>query len=220
MPEQAAASDSKVMTDTPQIILASASPRRRELLQQIGLHARVQAVDIDESRYPDEPVLAFVQRLAKEKAQAGASLIKNETGENEAGQNKAGLPVLGSDTVVETDGVILGKPEDRHHARVMLQMLSGTTHRVHTAVAVVCRDQVLIDTSSSEVRFKTLDDSEITAYVETGEADDKAGSYAIQGIAAQFIENIDGSFSGVMGLPIFETVRLLKQCGIDPLHSR
>jgi len=213
------------MTDTPQIILASASPRRRELLQQIGIHARVRAVDIDESRFPDEPVLAFVQRLAKEKAKAGAMLINNEAGENEASQNKAsqnkaGLPVLGSDTVVETDGVILGKPEDRHHAKVMLQMLSGATHRVHTAVAIVCRDQVLIDTSSTEVRFKTLDDSEIAAYVETGEADDKAGSYAIQGIAAQFIENIDGSFSGVMGLPIFETVRLLKQCGIDPLARR
>mgnify|MGYP001812266174 CR=1 FL=1 len=136
------------MSDTPQIILASASPRRRELLQQIGIHARVQAVDIDESRYPDEPVLAFVQRLAKEKAQAGARLIKKQTGENEASQNQAGLPVLGSDTVVEADGVILGKPEDRHHAKVMLQMLSGTTHRVHTAVAVVYRDQVIIDTLS------------------------------------------------------------------------
>ena len=202
------------MNDTPQVILASASPRRRELLEQIGIHARVQAVDIDESRYPDEPVLSFVQRLAKEKAQAGARLINNE-----AAGDETGLPVLGSDTVVEADGVILGKPEDRHHAKVMLQMLSGTTHRVHTAVAVVFRDQVLIDTSSSDVRFKTLDDSEIAAYVETGEADDKAGSYAIQGIAAQFIENIDGSFSGVMGLPIFETVRLLKQCGIDPLDN-
>ena len=202
------------MNDTPQVILASASPRRRELLEQIGIHARVQAVDIDESRYPDETVLSFVQRLAKEKAQAGARLINNE-----AAGDETGLPVLGSDTVVEADGVILGKPEDRHHAKVMLQMLSGTTHRVHTAVAVVFRDQVLIDTSSSDVRFKTLDDSEIAAYVETGEADDKAGSYAIQGIAAQFIENIDGSFSGVMGLPIFETVRLLKQCGIDPLDN-
>ena len=208
------------MNDTPQIILASASPRRRELLQQIGIRARVQAVDIDESRYPDEPVLAFVQRLAKQKAQAGAKLMDNEARDNEAEENASRLPVLGSDTVVEADGVILGKPEDRHHARVMLQMLSGTTHRVHTAVAVVCNSQVLIDTSSSEVRFKALDDSEIAAYVETGEADDKAGSYAIQGIAAQFIENIDGSFSGVMGLPIFETVRLLKQCGIDPLASR
>ena len=181
-------------------------------------------MDIDESRYPDEPVLAFVQRLAKQKAQAGARLINNETTDNEAGvseasQNEAGLPVLGSDTVVEADGVILCKPEDRHHAKVMLQMLSGSTHRVHTAVAVVYRDQLLIDTSSSEVSFKTLDDSEIAAYVGTGEADDKAGSYAIQGVAAQFIENIDGSFSGVMGLPIFETVRLLKQCGIDPLAS-
>lgn len=202
------------MNDTPQIILASASPRRQELLQQIGIRARVQPVDIDESRYPDEPVLAFVQRLAKQKAQAGAGLIKNETGDNQAS-----LPVLGSDTVVEADGVILGKPEDRHHARLMLQMLSGATHRVHTAVAVVCSGKLLIDTSSSEVRFKALANSEIAAYVETGEADDKAGSYAIQGIAAQFIENIDGSFSGVMGLPIFETVRLLKQCGVDPLAS-
>ena len=202
------------MIDTPQIVLASASPRRLELLAQIGLRAMVRAVDIDESRYPDEPVLAFVQRLAKEKAQAGARLVEK------AGENRAGLPVLGSDTVVEVDGVILGKPEDRHHARVMLQMLSATTHRVHTSVAVVCSDQLLTDTSSSEVRFKQLDDSEIAAYLETGEADDKAGSYAIQGIAAQFIENIDGSFSGVMGLPLFETVRLLKQCGVDPLGNR
>ena len=202
------------MIDTPQIVLASASPRRLELLAQIGVRAMVRAVDIDESRYPDEPVLAFVQRLAKEKAQAGARLVEK------AGENRAGLPVLGSDTVVEVDGVILGKPEDRHHARVMLQMLSATTHRVHTSVAVVCSDQLLTDTSSSEVRFKQLDDSEIAAYLETGEADDKAGSYAIQGIAAQFIENIDGSFSGVMGLPLFETVRLLKQCGVDPLGNR
>ena len=208
------------MNDTPQIILASASPRRRELLQQIGIRARVQAVDIDESRYPDEPVLAFVQRLAKQKARAGTRLWENEAGEYEAEENAAGLPVLGSDTVVEADGVILGKPDDRHHARVMLQMLSGTTHRVHTAVAVAFGDQLLIDISSSEVRFRSLDEGEIAAYVETGEADDKAGSYAIQGIAAQFIENINGSFSGVMGLPIFETVRLLKQCGIDPLANR
>ena len=91
------------MNDAPQVILASASPRRRELLEQIGIHARVQAVDIDESRYPDEPVLSFVQRLAKQKAQAGAGLIKNETGDNQAG-----LPVLGSDTVVEADGVRVG----------------------------------------------------------------------------------------------------------------
>lgn len=198
------------MNDEPQIILASVSPRRRELLEQIGIRARAQAVDIDESRYPDEPVLQFVKRLAKEKALAGSNLIKNDDS----------LPILGSDTVVEADGVILGKPEDRHHARVMLQMLSGTTHRVHTAVAIVCEGQVLIDISSTEVRFKPLDDHEIAAYIETGEADDKAGSYAIQGIAAQFIENIDGSFSGVMGLPVFETVRLLKQCGINPLDNR
>ena len=195
--------------DTPQIILASASPRRRELLQQIGINAIAQAVDIDESRWSDEPVLPFVQRLAMEKAQAGMEKFDNETK----------LPVLGSDTVVEIDGVILGKPQDHHHATVMLKMLSASTHYVHTSVAIITEEQQLIATSSTEVRFKPLEEDEIAAYVATGEADDKAGSYAIQGIAAQFIENINGSFSGVMGLPIFETVQLLKQCGINPLND-
>ena len=98
-------------------------------------------------------------------------------------------------------------------------MLSASTHKVHTSVAIMTEEQQLIATSSTEVRFKPLEEDEIAAYVATGESDDKAGSYAIQGIAAQFIENINGSFSGVMGLPIFETVQLLKQCGINPLND-
>ena len=198
------------MNESVQIILASASPRRRELLAQIGVEVMVQSVDIDEAQKNNEPVMAYVQRLAMEKAQHGFDTIKNE--------NK--LPVLGSDTVVEIDGLILGKPENRQHAKKMLQQLSAQKHTVHTSVAIVTEEKRLIDTSSSQVLFKTLDDREIDLYLATGEADDKAGSYAIQGIAAQFIKNINGSFSGVMGLPLFETAQLLKQCGVWPLQCQ
>ncbi len=153
--------------------------------------------------------MAYVQRLAMEKAQRGFDTIKNE--------NK--LPVLGSDTIVEIDGLILGKPENRQQAKKMLQQLSAKKHTVHTSVAIVTEGKSLIDTSSTQVLFKTLEDQEIDLYLATGEADDKAGSYAIQGIAAQFIKNINGSYSGVMGLPLFETAELLKQCGIWPLDQ-
>jgi septum formation protein len=197
------------MNESAQIILASASPRRRELLSQIGVRVMVQAVDIDETQKHNEPVMAYVQRLAMEKAQRGFDTIKNE--------NK--LPVLGSDTIVEIDGLILGKPENRQQAKKMLQQLSAQKHTVHTSVAIVTVGKSLIDTSSTQVLFKTLRDQEIDLYLATGEADDKAGSYAIQGIAAQFIKNINGSFSGVMGLPLFETAELLKQCGISPLDQ-
>ena len=192
---------------SPQIILASASPRRFELLQQINVRAIVQSVDIDESQKPDEPVMDYVQRLAMEKAQCGFETIENEQK----------LPVLGADTIVEVNGVILGKPENRPQAKNMLQQLSGKKHTVHTSVAIVTEDERFIDTSSSQVYFKVLEELEIDCYLATGEADDKAGAYAIQGIAAQFIKNINGSFSGVMGLPLFETAQLLKQCGVLPL---
>lgn len=190
-----------------QIILASASPRRRELLQQIGVTAMVKSVDIDETRKTGEPALEYVQRLAMEKAQCGFDTINNEKS----------LPVLGSDTIVVIDGQILGKPENRLQAKKMLQQLSAQKHTVHTSVAIVTKDKFLSDTSSSQVEFKALSDEEIEAYLDTGEADDKAGSYAIQGIAAQFITNINGSFSGVMGLPLYETAELLKKCGIRTL---
>jgi septum formation protein len=197
------------MTALAQIILASASPRRRELLAQIGITAKVQAVDIDESKKQDESVLAYVERLAREKAERGFTVIKNP--EN--------LPVLGSDTIVEIAGEVLGKPENRQHAKEILKRLSGQKHHVHTAVAIVSGDKTLLKISSTEVQFKTLPLAQIEQYVSCGEADDKAGAYAIQGLAAQFVKNINGSYSGVMGLPLFETVELLESCGIHPLRS-
>lgn len=197
------------MTQAAQIILASASPRRRELLQQIGVSTTVQAVDIDESQKPGEPVLNYVQRLAMEKAQSGFTRIKN--------QEK--LPVLGADTIVVVDGIVLGKPESRQHAKKMLQQLSGRKHTVLTSLAIVTEDEAISETSSSEVQFRELTEQEIDCYLATGEADDKAGAYAIQGIAAQFIKNINGSFSGVMGLPLYETAQLLEQCGVRPLDK-
>ena len=192
-----------------QIILASASPRRRELLQQIGINAIAQAVDIDETKQPEESVNEYVERLAMEKAQRGFDIILNEDS----------LPVLGSDTIVEIDGDVLGKPENHQHAKEILMRLSGQQHEVHTSVAIITTDKKVIATSSSHVQFKKLETSEIENYLATGEADDKAGAYAIQGIAAQFVKNINGSFSGVMGLPLYETVELLKQCGVIPLKN-
>lgn len=193
---------------TAQLILASASPRRHELLTQIGVEVIVQSVDIDETQKTDETVSDYVQRLAMEKAQSGFDTINN--------QRK--LPVLGSDTIVEINGNILGKPKDRQHAKTILQQLSGQKHAVLTSVAIVMEGTSLLATSSSQVVFKTLTEQEIEDYLATGEADDKAGAYAIQGVAAQFITNINGSFSGVMGLPLYETTQLLKQCGINPLY--
>lgn len=195
------------MSGSAQIILASASPRRRELLAQIGVTAIVQAVDIDESRKPNEPVNDYVERLAMEKAQRGFDTINNE---------KA-LPVLGSDTIVEIDGMVLGKPESRSHAKEMLMQLSGQVHEVHTSVAIVTPDNKVLATSGTHVQFKTLDVQDIESYISSGEADDKAGAYAIQGIAAQFVKNINGSYSGVMGLPLYETVELLERCGVRAL---
>lgn len=192
-----------------QIILASASPRRRELLEQIGIKAIVRAVDIDESQKQNESVSDYVERLAMEKAQCGFDSIRSDEV----------LPVLGSDTIVEIDGVILGKPENRQHAKKMLMRLSGKKHEVITSVAIVTQDKRVIVTSRSQVQFKTLETQEIESYLASGEADDKAGAYAIQGIAAQFVKNINGSFSGVMGLPLYETVELLKQCGVTPLDK-
>lgn len=191
-----------------QLILASSSPRRRELLQQIAVRATVQPVAIDESIRPGESALDFVQRLALEKAVAGFNT-----------NNPFQLPALGSDTIVVIENEILGKPENRQQAQQMLQRLSGKRHKVHTAIAIVRGDKKFVDTSSSDVTFAVISQDEIEQYLATGEADDKAGAYAVQGQAAQFICNIKGSYSGIMGLPIYETVKLLKQCGIRPLEE-
>ncbi len=187
---------------TQQIILASASPRRRELLAQIGVNYRVQAVDIDETPLLNELPLAYVERVAAEKSAACHKLLDVD------------IPVLAADTAVVVNGEIMGKPIDFADGKRMLQTLSGRTHRVYSAVSLRSRwhRQAF---SVTEVTFRQLSNHEITVYWRTGEPQDKAGAYAIQGIASVFIKSIKGSFSGVMGLPLFETAQLLEQQGIN-----
>ncbi len=191
------------------LFLASQSPRRRELLTQVGISFDVLSIDIDETVKKNEIAEGYVVRLASEKAHAGWNVITKEP--------KA---VLGSDTAVVIEGQILGKPENAADAKKMLALLSGKTHQVMTAVALVTQDSnsSLAELSSiinvSDVTFKVLSNTEIEQYVLTGECDDKAGSYAIQGLAAAFITHLSGSYSGVMGLPLFETVELLNKAGI------
>jgi septum formation protein len=186
----------------PQLILASASPRRSELLKQIGIRHSIMAVDIDETPWPGEAPAAYVERVAAEKS----ALCLASTATD--------LPVLAADTSVICDGRILGKPDDLQHAIEMLSHLSGRKHQVYSAVSLR-REQHWQALSVSEVRFRPLSHQEIVAYWQTGEPHDKAGAYAIQGLASVFIESITGSFSGVMGLPLFETAQLLSLAGID-----
>lgn len=191
---------------TAEIVLASASPRRRELLDQIGIAHRVHPVGLDESMRAGETVIVHVNRLALEKAREGYRRVSLQD---------AQLVVLGADTVVEIGGESLGKPENAGQAAAFLARLSGKKHRVHTAIAVVtagCEKSAL---SSSEVEFTELSEQQIDAYIATGEPLDKAGAYAIQGIAGRFIKRLDGSYSGVMGLPLYETVQLLSACGVS-----
>ncbi len=187
------------------IYLASGSPRRRELLQQIGVPFRVLGAPIDESVLPDEAPAAYVARLAAAKAEAG-------WGSREA----ADAPVLAADTAVVLDGRILGKPSDRRHAADMLTQLSGRTHEVLTAVALRSAAGLHSRLSRSEVTFRRITGDEVDAYWDTGEAGDKAGAYAIQGRAAVFVADLRGSYSGVMGLPLFETAELLGTAGVLP----
>jgi septum formation protein len=184
------------------IRLASASPRRRELLTQIGVPHIVTVPHIDESALPGERPADYVQRIARAKAEA----VWN-------GDNS--LPVLSADTTVVLNGEMFGKPSGREHAIDMLARLSGKTHEVMTAVVLVSASGTAVRMNTSEVRFRTLTLEECAAYWETGEPRDKAGGYAIQGRAAVFVESIAGSYSGVMGLPLFETAALLREAGID-----
>jgi septum formation protein len=185
------------------LCLASASPRRRELLQQLGVAHTVAAAAIDESLLPGETPRDYVLRLAAAKAAAVM-----------AGDRHDGLPVLGADTAVVVGAEILGKPADAAAARVMLRLLSGREHQVLSAVALARPGWRKSALSATRVRFRLLSDADITAYVATGEPFGKAGGYAIQGRAAVFIAHIDGSYSGVMGLPLFETATLLAEAGI------
>jgi septum formation protein len=219
----------------PQIYLASNSPRRRELLAQIGVRFGVIAVDLREEPLPAEVPEEYVVRIALDKARAGGRLVARGPGAAEgafrpgspAGSRKRrsnvstdfwqpALPVLAADTVVVVDGRILGKPSDRAAAAAMMRLLSGRTHRVLSGVALIGEAERFA-LSVSEVSFRRVSAEEARAYWETGEPDDKAGGYGIQGLGALFVRDLRGSYSGVMGLPLYETSRLLAAEGIDAL---
>lgn len=186
------------------VYLASGSPRRRELLAQIGVPFQVLDVTVDEARLPREAPDAYVVRLARQKADAGWR----------ARPLRTPSPVLAADTTVVLDGEILGKPNDRSAGEQMLRALGGRTHEVLTAVAVATLQGLISRTSRSEVTFRAISGAEAHDYWATGEPRDKAGGYAIQGGAAVFVANLKGSYSGVMGLPLFETSELLEQAGV------
>ena len=189
------------------IVLASASPRRQELLAQIGVRFHHHFTEIDERRLDNEAPEEYVRRMALEKARAVRRLRGGET-----------LPVLGADTAVVIDGQTLGKPDDLAHARSMLARLSGREHEVLSAVALVGRREAF-RLSRSRVWFRDIGAEEIDAYWRSGEPRDKAGAYAIQGLGAVFIERLEGSYSGVMGLPLYETALLLQEFGIQVLEN-
>lgn len=191
-----------------QLYLASASPRRAELLRQIGVVFEQFSVDLDETPLKGESPENYVYRLAIEKAKAG--LIKVNTG-----QSNQGSVVIGSDTAVVLEGKILGKPTDQSDAFETLRLLSGRSHQVMTSVAVVSDQSIGCQVVVTEVAFRALSDVEIIQYWQTGEPADKAGSYGIQGAGAVFVKHISGSYSAVVGLPLQETAELLSENGIQ-----
>lgn len=186
------------------LYLASQSPRRRELLTQLGLEFGVLDVDVPEQQLPDEPAEDYVSRVAREKA--GAGLLKVLATPTAV--------VLGADTEVVVDGAVLGKPADGDAAQRMLRALAGRSHRVVSVLWLVSAAREQSARCESEVTFAALDEARIAAYVATGEWRGKAGGYAIQGRAAGFIAHLSGSYSGVMGLPLFELAQLLRQFGV------
>lgn len=192
------------MSASPLLYLASTSPRRREILQSLGIEFEVVMVETDESPLAGESAEDLVVRLARAKAEAatGAEVV------------------LGSDTVVVLDDVVLGKPEDADDAVDMLLALSGRSHTVLTGVALRTPNGTRVVLSKTDVRFREIDRDEAIRYWHSGEPADKAGSYGIQGRGGMFVEAINGSYSGVMGLPVFETVELLKSAGIEVLSKK
>ena len=193
----------------PLLCLASMSPRRRELLAQIGVAHEVCAPHIDETVLPGEPPPQYVERMARSKALAVRPAAATPA-------------VLAADTIVVIDGLILGKPAGAAEGVAMLERLSGRSHEVLTAVALASGGQVALRTSTSSVRFRVLTRAECIAYWDSGEPHDKAGAYAVQGRGAVFIEHLSGSYSGVMGLPLYETAQLLRAariaCFPDGVH--
>jgi septum formation protein len=201
------------MSDVNQIYLASRSPRRRELLAQINVSfvpLLFRAGDradreVDESPLPNEAPLKYVQRITQAKVTHGVRLLQ--------ARHLPEHPVLSADTTLDLDGKIIGKPENDADAFQILESLSGTTHRVLTGVAVSYQGRTRSAVSTSEVRFRTLNDADIQRYLITGEHRDKAGAYGIQGYAGMFVEHISGSYTGIMGLPVCETANLLREFG-------
>jgi septum formation protein len=187
------------------IYLASASPRRRELLRQIGVGYRLLRIEIDEMPLAGESPYDYVYRLAQTKAQAGYAALGR----------RQPAPVLGADTAVVVDGIILGKPRDREEGLAMLARLSGREHQVLSAVALATSMHNGVKVQQSQVWFRELTRAECRAYWDSGEPGDKAGGYGIQGRAAAFIADLRGSYSGVMGLPLFETAELLREFGFS-----
>lgn len=200
------------MTDAlpARLYLASASPRRRELLTQIGLPHEVLRVPAppgeDEPQHPGESAADYVRRTARDKAERGRDWLR--------AQSLPALPLLAADTTVILAGQVMGKPADRDDAMRILQALSGQTHQVHTAVALWSGERLLESVSITEVQMRPLQPEEIARYCDSGEPYGKAGAYGIQGLAGTFIARIDGSYTGVMGLPLFETANLLRAAGI------
>lgn len=196
-------SNGQSLNRSPALVLASASPRRVELLKQIGISPIVHPVDIDETPGQGEVVTDLVARLAKEKAQQGAIETENKH------------PVIGSDTVGLLDGNVLLKPVDYADAEAMLLNMSNRWHEIHTAVALIYQEKCYQITAISRVKFRKISCEEIERYWQTGEPQDKAGAYAVQGLAAVFIERIEGSYSGIMGLPLFETAQLMHEADLS-----
>jgi septum formation protein len=184
------------------LCLASVSPRRRELLAQIGVPHVLAAPEVDEAALPGEAAADYVVRIARAKAGSVAA-------------HASGLPVLAADTIVVLDGTIRGKPRNAEQGVAMLLELSGRTHAVLTAVALATGISLQHRVSVSEVRFRPLSRAECVAYWESGEPHDKAGGYAVQGRGAVFVEHLSGSYSGVVGLPLFETAQLLEAAGLS-----
>ncbi|MEZ8027844.1 septum formation inhibitor Maf [Enterovibrio norvegicus] len=181
------------------VYLASASPRRKELLEQLSVSFSILRVDVEEQRQPHEEAADYVRRLSLDKAKAGVDAAPTD------------LPVLGADTIVVCDGTVLEKPQNLDDSRRMLRQLSDRQHQVMTAVTFADRNQTLTTLVTTHVWFKALSDEEITAYWQSGEPADKAGSYGIQGLGGRFVTRIDGSYHAVVGLPLFETDALLTE---------
>lgn len=188
------------------IALASASPRRRELLAQLAVNFELVKADVDETQHPGELATDYVLRLAISKARAGLA-VQTSTAQHA----DLVLPVLGADTIVVVDGEVLGKPVDQQDFLRMMRLLSGRQHQVFTAIALVSGNRVLSDTVKTDVWFSPLTEAQMLDYWHSGEPVDKAGGYGIQGLASRFIPKIAGSYFAVVGLPLFETDQLLQQ---------